>query len=229
MNKTKLIILSFTLIVFLSLTGIVTYIYSQPKKDKIIKNSNLNVISSQSNLNLEKKTNFQNAEKNSNSNESINYQDNSKSKKFTDAAGMPIKETDLNNYSKGRDESLIYYDDFIRANCETYILAINSPQNCYITFKKEISESQLTKVKASIMQLESFDDLEESTSVLNCKTLSIEQNPNKNTISCSTDNLKLKSSGTYNLTLVVADDIMNNALEKNIEVLTVDKIGRAHV
>jgi hypothetical protein len=219
MSKTKLIatvIISAFLIIGI---GTAAYLLSQPKKITQIetKSSTISSVKSDS-TNPFKKSTFDNSKKNTQ--DSVITVEDSKPKKFTDSNGVPIKETDLNNYSQARDETLLYSDDFVSANCESYNLTINSSQNCYINFRKEILDSEVGKVKAVIVPAESGDENNQESS-LSCKLLNREQNPNKNTLSCTTNNLGLRNSGNYNLTITVREDVLTNSLEKNIEALTV--------
>jgi hypothetical protein len=221
MTKTKITILSLAVVLLLSGIGITAFVFLQPKKTIAIEKTKSSVTFTQSYSSLTKKSNFENPKKIIASPEIVESQSDSNPKKFTDGTGMSIKETNLNNYSKGRDESLIYSDDFVNANCESYILTINAAENCYITFRKEILESEVPKIRVSIVLTENPNDSENPESILNCQMLSITQNPDKNALSCTTDNLRLKNGGNYNLILTVAGDVLTNALEKNIEVLTV--------
>ncbi len=225
MSKTKIILIFVIVILLISGIGFGVFALTQPKKS-IVKNGDTGFSASSStslstNANLFKKSNFDNSKKSIIPDQSTNP-DDFKTKKFTDSTGQQIKETDLNTYSKVRDESKIYSDDFVNANCESYNLTVNSSQNCYINFRKEILDSEEGKIKAKIVNIEN-SEVESETGNLSCNILKVEQNPNKNALSCTTNNLKVKTPGNYNLTLIIGEDILNNSLEKNIEVLTVDE------
>jgi hypothetical protein len=218
MTKIKIIILSATVILLLLGIGTTAFIFLQPKKTTNVQNITSSITSNQSNSISTQKPNFESSKKIVTNSERMDNPSDINQKKFTDGGTAPIKETDLNTYSRGRNESLIYSDDFVNANCESYILTLNSAQNCYLTFRKEVPEYEIPKIRALITPLETD---ETSESILNCKMLSIEQNPDKNALGCTTENLKLKNSGNYNMTLTIAGDTLNNSLEKNIEILTV--------
>ena len=221
MSKIKIITISIITFLIFAGIGFGAFMVLHPSKNNVkpIEKKVENV--SVSSTNQFQKNNFDNSKK-SNSVEVSTNPDDFKPKKFTDADGQPIKETDLNTYSQARDESKIYSDDFVNANCESYNLTINSSQNCYINFRKEILDSEVGKISANIVQVGNSENVSEE-SKLRCVMLSVEQNPNKNTLSCTTDNLRLKYSGNYNLNLTIGEDILTNSLEKNIEVLTVDE------
>jgi hypothetical protein len=228
MTKTKIIILSLIVFLLLSGIGLATFVLLKPQNNSTIQNNKSIVSSVQSYSSTTKKITFENPKKSISSSENIDTKNNSNSKRFSDDSEVTIAETDLNNYSKARDESLIYPDDFAVAECESYILTVNSAQNCYLTFRKEILESEVPKIRASIISLDNYDSSEGVESFLKCKKLSVEQNPDKNAIRCSTDNLNLQNSGYYNMTLTVAGDVLNNALEKNIEVLTTSEFQQKY-
>lgn len=222
MSKTKILIASFVSLLLIIGTIVGTFILLQPKKIIPLENKVVSIPSTKNSTdNPFKKSTFDNSKKNPVVDISTNP-DDFKPKKFTDSTGQPIKETDLNTYSQARDENKIYSDDFVNANCESYNLTVNSSQNCYINFRKEILDSEVSKVKAKITPIESTEINSQETD-LGCVMLKIEQNPNKNTLSCTTDNLKLAIPGNYNLTLTIGEDILTNSLEKNIEVLTVEE------
>ncbi len=221
MSKTKIIALSTIVVLILVGIGYGAFVLLQPTKKSIKTEEKKVEIKPVSSVNQFKKNNFDNSKKSNAADISTNPDDFGP-KKFTDAAGQPIKETDLNTYSQARDETKIYSDDFVNANCESYNLTINSAQNCYINFRKEILESEVGKIKAKIVSANNSGNNFEETN-LTCAMLKVEQNPNKNAVSCTTDNLRLKFAGNYNLNLTIGEDILTNSLEKNIEVLTVDE------
>jgi hypothetical protein len=221
MNKTKILVL-FLVIVMVSFgIGLLTFMLLQPKSTKTEQSIKTTISSVQGSSTLTKKSTFENKKEVGVSTISSDYENISNSKKFRNATEIPIKETDLNIYSKVRNELLIYSDDFDSADCESFILTINSGQTCYISFRKEILESEISKIRASIVSVENSDGLVMNESVLNCKMLGAEINPNKNVLKCETENLRLVNSGNYNMTLSIAGDELINTLEKNIEVSTI--------
>jgi hypothetical protein len=220
MTKTKITVISIISILTLLGIGILTFVLFQPKNSTILESPKQPIKSIQSHSSSNKQSKFENPKKVVLPPVQETEEINPKSNKFSDSKDIPIRESDLNKYTKVRDETLIYADDFDNAICESYILTLNSNQACYLSFRKSLFESQIAKIKASIVSTESS---ESSESDLICKLLVGEQNLDKNILACRTNNLKLQNSGDYNMTLTLSEDVLSNVLEKNIEVMTVDE------
>lgn len=219
MTKTKITIISIILILTLLGIGILTFVLFQPKNSTILESPKQPTKSIQSYSSSNKQSKFENPKKVVVPPVQETEEINPKSNKFSDSKDIPIRESDLNKYTKVRDETRIYSDDFDSGICESYILTINSGQTCYLSFRKSLLESQVRIIKVSIVSAESSELPEKE---LECSLLVGEQNLDQNIIACRTDNLKLQNSGAYNMTLTLSEDVLSNVLEKNIEVMTVD-------